>query len=171
MAFFRPTGAAAVLVILSLLLQSAGMGVLIHWARAYFAGGVHRHGHLRSAMLLVRFTTVVIILHLLQILLWTTFYRWNCFPSWEFAFYFSTAAYSTVGSGDLLLPPIWRTLGPLESITGVLMCGLSVSILFTIVLRLVEREVLISPDLAVLARQLSSPPAQSSLSPETERTR
>ena len=170
MAFVRPAGAAAVLVTLSLLLQAAGMGVLIHWARAYFARGMHRHGHLRSALLLVRFTSVVIILHLLQILLWTAFYRWNCFQSWEFAFYFSTASYSTVGSGDLLLPQIWRTLGPVESITGVLMCGLSVSILFTIVLRLVEREVLISPNPGRLARQLS-PPAQSSLSLETERTR
>jgi hypothetical protein len=78
MAFVRPAGAAAVLVAHFLLLQSAGMGVLIHWARAYFARGPHRHGHLRSALLLVRFTSVVITLHLLQILLWTAFYRWNC---------------------------------------------------------------------------------------------
>jgi hypothetical protein len=53
MAFVRPAGAAAVLVTLSLLFQTAGMGVLIHWARAYFARGVHRHNHLRSALLLV----------------------------------------------------------------------------------------------------------------------
>jgi hypothetical protein len=132
------------------------MGVLIHWARAYFARGMHRHDHLRSALLLVRFTSVVIILHLWLILWWTAFYRWNCFPPWEFAFYFPKASYSTVGSGDLLLRQNWRTLGPVESITGVLMCGLSVSILFTIVLRLVEREVRVSPDVAGPARQLSS---------------
>jgi hypothetical protein len=34
---------------------------------------------------------------------------------------------------------MWRTLGPLESIIGVLMCGLSASFLFAIVSRLVER--------------------------------
>jgi hypothetical protein len=139
--------------------------------RAYFAQGLHRRGHLRSALLLVCFTSVVIALLLLQILLWTAFYRWNCFPSWEFAFYFSPASYSTVGSGDVLLPQIWRTLGPVESITGVLMCGLSVSILFTIVLRLVEREVRFSPEPAWPTRQQSSPPLQSSLSLETKRTR
>src|SRR5215475_14816838 len=130
MAFVSPAGAAAVLVTLSLLFQSAGMGVLIHWARAYFARGMHRHGHLSSALLLVRFTSVAITLHLAQILLWTAFYRWNCFPSWESAFYFSTASYSTVGSGDVLLPQMWRTLGAVESITGVLMCALSASFLF-----------------------------------------
>jgi voltage-gated potassium channel len=171
MAFVRQTSAAVVLVTLSLLFQSAGMGVLIHWARAYFARGMHRYGHLRSALLLVRFTSVAITLHLWQILLWAAFYRWNCFPSWGSAFYFSTASYSTVGSGDLLLPQIWRTLGPVESITGVLMCGLSVSVLFAIVLRLVEREGRFSPELAGPARPVSSPPAQSRLSLETERTR
>ena len=171
MAFVRQASAAVVLVALSLLSQSAGMGVLIHWARAYFARGVYRHGHVRSALLLVRFTSVVITLHFLQILLWTAFYRWNCFPSWESAFYFSTASYSTVGSGDLLLPQIWRTLGPVESVIGVLMCGLSVSFLFAVVLRLVEREGRSSRELAGPARRLSYPPAPSSLSLETERRR
>ena len=35
---------------------------------------------------------------------------------------------------------MWRTLGPVESIIGVLMCGLSASFLFAIVSRLVDRE-------------------------------
>jgi voltage-gated potassium channel len=146
MAFVSQTSAAAVLVILSLLSQSAGMGALIHWGRANFARGMYRHGILRSAMLLVRITSVMIALHMSQILLWTSFYRWNCFPTWESAFYFSTASYSTAGSGDLLLPPMWRTLGPVESITGVLMCGLSASFLFAIMLRLIEREARLSPE-------------------------
>jgi len=76
----------------------------------------------------------------LQILLWAGFYRWTCFPSLESAFYFSTASYSTVGYGDLLLPQMWRSLGPVESVTGVLMCGLSASFLFAIVTQLVARE-------------------------------
>ena len=40
----------------------------------------------------------------------------------------------------LVLPQMWRTLGPLESIIGVLMCGLSVSFLFAVVSRLIDRE-------------------------------
>jgi hypothetical protein len=35
---------------------------------------------------------------------------------------------------------MWRTLGPVESIIGVLMCGLSASFLFAIVTRLVTRD-------------------------------
>jgi hypothetical protein len=67
----------------------------------------------------------------------------------------SLALYSIVGVCVLLLdkqlchrrlwryrlPQKWRTLGPVESIIGVLMCGLSASFLFAIVSRLVDREV------------------------------
>jgi voltage-gated potassium channel len=77
---------------------------------------------------------------MLEILLWACFYRWKCFATWESAIYFSATNYSTVGASDLLLPRTWRTVGPLESITGVLMCGLSASFLFAIVTRLVERD-------------------------------
>jgi len=95
---------------------------------------------LRSVTLMVRLTTAIIALHALQILLWAGFYRWFCFPLWESAFYFSTASYTTVGSNDVVLPQMWRILGPVESVVGVLMCGLSASLLFAIVTRLVERE-------------------------------
>jgi len=145
MAFADQVSAAAVLVALTLLLQCAGMAVLIHWTRAYFARHMCSVGQVRSAILMMRFTSMIIALHMLQILLWAGFYRWNCFPSWESAFYFSTASYSTVGYGDLLLPRMWRNLGAVESITGVLMCGLSASLLFAIVVRLVEREVQFPP--------------------------
>jgi hypothetical protein len=88
--------------------------------------------------------TAFIALHIFEILLWAAFYRWLCFPLWESAFYFSTSSYATVGYGDVILPQMWRTLGPVESIIGVLMCGLSASFLFAIVSRLVDRETRLS---------------------------
>jgi hypothetical protein len=95
---------------------------------------------------MMRLTTAFIGLHLLEILLWAGFYRWLCFPSWESAFYFSASSYATVGYGDVVLPWMWRTLGPVESIIGVLMCGLSASFLFAIVSRLVDGETKLSPE-------------------------
>ena len=114
---------------------------------------------MRSAALIVRFMSVMIVFHLLQILLWAGFYRWNCFPSWENAFYFSAASFSTVGYGDLVLPQAWRSLGPVESVAGVLMCGLSASFLFTIVNRLVQREQLVQPEPAMPVTQIDSLPS------------
>jgi hypothetical protein len=139
MTFVHQAGVAAVLVTSTLLLQCAGIAALIVWARNSLRTEVHRLGPFHSALLMVRFITAFIVLHLLEILLWAGFYRWLCFPSWESAFYFSTSSYATVGYGDVVLPQMWRTLGPLESIIGVLMCGLSASFLFAIVSRLVER--------------------------------
>ena len=141
MTFFRQAGAAAILITLTLWLQTAGMAVLIYWARAKLASNIQKLGPVLSAVLMVRFTTAIIALHLLHIVLWTTFYHWQCFPSWETAFYFSTSSYTTVGYGDVVLSQRWRTLGPVESVVGVLMTGLSVSVLFSIMTRLVEREV------------------------------
>jgi voltage-gated potassium channel len=67
---------------------------------------------------------------------------------WEPAFYFSAASYATVGYGDVVLPQMWRNLGPMESIIGVLMCGLSASFLSAIVSRLVDRETKLSRERA-----------------------
>src|SRR5467141_1801446 len=141
MIFVREASAAVVLVTLTLSLQCAGMAALISFAKPSLAPDDLRLGPLRSALFMLRLMTAFIVLHILEILLWTAFYRWLCFSLWESAFYFSAASYATVGYGDVVLPQMWRTLGPVESIIGVLMCGLSTSFLFAVVTRLVEREV------------------------------
>jgi hypothetical protein len=144
MIFVREASVAVVLVTLTLLLQCAGMAALISRGRTSLAPDVHRLGPIRSAVLMMRFITAFIVLHIFEILPWAAFYRWLCFPLWESAFYFSAASYATVGYGDVVLPWKWRTLGPVESIIGVLMCGLSASFLFAIVSRLVDREARVS---------------------------
>lgn len=140
MIFLHRASVTIILVTLTLTLQSVGMAALIHWFKAQFPNGIHRLGVFHDSLLVVRFTSLLVCLHGLEILLWASFYRWKCFADWEAAFYFSAADYSSVGAGDLLLKPIWRTLGPVESVTGVLMCGLSASFLFAIVSRLVQVE-------------------------------
>jgi len=140
MTLFREIGTAVLLLILTLWLQCAGLAVLIQWVRRAVAGDLHRLGPFRSAVLVVRLTGAVIVLHGVLILFWASCYRWLCFSSWESAIYFSAGSYATVGYGDAVLPSNWRMLGPLESIVGVLMCGISVSVLFATITRLVNRE-------------------------------
>ena len=140
MIFVRVGSVTIVLVTLIITFQSAGIAALIQWLKAQFPNGIHRLGHLRSFFLVVRFTSLLVCLHVFQILLWASFYRWKCFPSWEADFYFSAADYATVGAGDLFLQQMWRAMGPVESVTGALMCGLSVSFLFALVTRLIQLE-------------------------------
>ncbi len=135
--FFHQAGVAVVLVSLTLWLHSAGIGGLIAWVKHVLKSDIHALGPLRSAVLVVRFSATTVVLHGLQILLWASCYRWFCFPTWESALYFSASSYSTVGYGDVTLPFKWRMLGPVESVLGVLMCGISVSLLFAIAMRLV----------------------------------
>lgn len=59
-------------------------------------------------------------------------------PSWESAFYFLASSYATVGYGDVVLPSKWRLLGPLESMVGMLMSGVSIGLLFAAVTHLVD---------------------------------
>jgi hypothetical protein len=140
MTFARQAGAALFLVTLTLSIQCAGIAVLIRMARASIERGVARLSPLHGAILMIRFSILAIVLHFVEFFLWAVFYRWSCLPSWEASFYFSATSYSTVGYGDIVLPRIWRLLGPVESVTGVLMCGISVSCLFVVATKVIERE-------------------------------
>jgi voltage-gated potassium channel len=140
MALIRQLGTAFLLVTLTLWLECGGIAWLITWTRRAAAGDLHKLAPFRSAALVVRVTTSVIALHGLQILVWAGCYRWICLPSWESALYFSATSYTTVGYGDIILPSKWCMLGPIESLLGILMCGLSVSLLFAIATRLVGSE-------------------------------
>jgi voltage-gated potassium channel len=138
MTLFHEIGTAVLLIILTLWLQSAGLAALIFWVRRAVAGDLRRLRPFRSTALVVQLTAAAIVLHGVLILFWAGCYRWFCLPS---ALYFSASSYATVGYGEVVLPSNWRMLGPLESIIGVLMCGISVSVLFATVTRLVSREV------------------------------
>ena len=76
----------------------------------------------------------LLLLHLAEISVWALFYWWQkCLPDAESSFYFSGVTYTTVGYGDLVLPKEWRLLGPVEGLTGILMCGLSTGVFFAVV--------------------------------------
>ena len=139
MTFFYQLAAAVLLLSIALCLQCAGVIMVIEWLKRVLTRDRNKHGPVYSATLVVRSMIAIVILHGLIILVWASFYRTRCFPTWELAFYFSASTYSTVGYGDLILPSNWRLLGPLEAITGVLMSGISVSVLFALVTRLLER--------------------------------
>jgi hypothetical protein len=81
----------------------------------------------------------LVLLHLAEISIWGLFYLWRgCLPDAETAFYFSGVTYTTVGYGDVVLAKPWRVLSPIESLMGVLMCGLSTGYFFAVLNRLYQ---------------------------------
>lgn len=139
MTLLQQAGAAALLVLVTLLLQCGGAAALIIWIRS-IPRESQRVRVFRCAALVMQTTVAVIVLHGIVILLWASCYRWLCLPSWESAFYFSASSYATVGYGDVVLPWKWRLLGPLESMVGMLMSGVSIGLLFAAVTHLVDGE-------------------------------
>ena len=87
--------------------------------------------------LLIRVAWLLIVIHLFAIALWALFF-WlaKCLPDFESSFYFSGVTYATIGYGDLVLPKAWRLFGPVEGLTGILMCGLSTAFLFATLSRM-----------------------------------
>jgi hypothetical protein len=74
MIFARQAGTAVFLVTLTLCIQCAGMAVLIRWARANIERGVARLSSFRAAVLMIRSSTLMVVLHFSQIFLWSVFY-------------------------------------------------------------------------------------------------
>jgi voltage-gated potassium channel len=139
MTLLQQAGAAVLLLSVTLSLQCGGAAALIFWIRS-----IPRETRdvlvFHCAALVMQTTVAVIVLHGIVILLWASCYRWLCFPSWESAFYFSASSYATVGYGDVILPSKWRLLGPLESMVGMLMSGVSIGLLFAAVTHLVDSD-------------------------------
>ena len=62
------------------------------------------------------------------------------FKDFATAFYHSVVNFTTLGYGDLVMSEKRRILGALEAANGVLMFGLTTSILFVVLNELVSRE-------------------------------
>jgi len=123
---------AGVLVAVTVAVHAAGLTVLLTALMRSHTSPPTRFWPI--TWLLIRVTWWLILIHLAEISVWGMFYFWqDCLPDAESAFYFAGVTYTTVGYGDLVLPKPWRILGPVEGLTGILMCGLSAGLFFAVV--------------------------------------
>ena len=87
--------------------------------------------------LFTRLAAWIVLLHLLEITVWATYYVFKgAMPDLPTSLYFSAVTYTTTGYGDLVLPPEWRLVGAVEALTGILMCGWSTGFFFAAVSRM-----------------------------------
>jgi hypothetical protein len=71
--------------------------------------------------------------NLLQIAMWAgVFLLYGEFHDFTTAFYYSTVTFSALGYGDIVMGKERRLLGGLEALNGVLMLGLTSSVLFAV---------------------------------------
>jgi voltage-gated potassium channel Kch len=61
----------------------------------------------------------------LSVWIWAlTFFGLELFPSLEVSVYFALVTFTTLGFGDLLLPPDWQLLGGMAAVNGLMNIGL-----------------------------------------------
>ena len=124
--------AASILSALTVVVHAVGLMSLLRWVLPSPPRAERRFWVM--VWLLVRITWTLIAIHLVEIAVWAVFFwRQRCLPDLESSFYFSGVTYTTVGYGDLVLPQDWRILGPVEGLTGILMCGLSTGFFFAVI--------------------------------------
>jgi hypothetical protein len=79
--------------------------------------------------------------HVIEIAIWAGFYRLAGFDirgATEFEFAFEN--YTALGYGDAVAVDGWRMIGPITSLNGLLLIGISVAVIFEI-MKLVDIEV------------------------------
>ena len=125
---------ASCLVATTVTIHAAGLGIVLSHVLRSTARPDTRFWQI--TWLLIRIAWFLIVIHLLEIAVWGLFFWWqNCLPDARSSFYFSGVTYATIGYGDLVLPKEWQLFGPVEGLTGILMCGLSTAFFFVIVSR------------------------------------
>lgn len=74
--------------------------------------------------------TLLVVGNLVQVGIWATlFFKLGEFTEFDVAMYHSLVNFSTLGYGDIVMSDKWRLLGPLESLNGIIMVGVSTSAL------------------------------------------
>jgi hypothetical protein len=127
---------ALILVAITVVVHASGLVVLLMTLTRRLARAPT--GFWPMTRLLIAVTWALVLIHAAEVAVWAIFFVLaGCLPDAESAFYFSRVTYATVGYGDVVLPQRWRMLGPIEGLTGILMCGLSTALFFAIITRMI----------------------------------
>jgi len=133
---------ACLLVIVTVAVHAVGFRALL---QAIMRHALAASGFWPVTRMVIGLALFLILIHLAEIAVWGLFYFWQgCLPDLETAFYFSGVTYTSVGYGDIVLPQPWRLFAPLESMTGILMCGASTGLFFALVSRWISNFMKIS---------------------------
>ncbi|MEG8024755.1 potassium channel family protein [Sphingomonas aurantiaca] len=135
--------AATALVAVTCAMHLFGIGGLMLLLRRHRKGAGEAE-LIRQALTIGAAATGLFLLHATEIWLYAGFYIVvHALPGLETALYFSTASYTTVGYGDVVLGPGWRVVGAIESANGIILLGWSTAFFVAIVgrIRWLEAEI------------------------------
>ncbi|WP_227977730.1 potassium channel family protein [Arenimonas daejeonensis] len=83
---------------------------------------------------------LMLLSNFIQMMVWALlFVLLDEFDTFGKAVYHSAVNFATLGYGDIVLTERWRMLGPLEAATGILMFGVSTSVMTAAIVDLMQR--------------------------------
>jgi hypothetical protein len=126
--------------VLTLCVQLAPVALFLHIATNRNMHSMLRPSFKANFLLLQLFAALFLVVHLVNIALWALLLcLCGEFAEFEAAYYHSAVNYSSLGYGDIIMSPRWRLLGPLETIDGMMMFGVSTALFFALMARLIEQ--------------------------------
>jgi Ion channel len=126
--------------VLTLCVQMVPTVILIRIATSRHPSSLTRPSYGPNFILLQMVAALVLLAHLVNIALWAVlFCLCGEFTGLETAYYHSAVNYSSLGYGDIVMSTRWRLLGPLETIDGMVMFGISTALIFALMMRLIEQ--------------------------------
>ena len=126
--------------VLTLCVQMMPVAIFIHIATSRHPRSLTRPSFGANFILLQAVAALVVFAHLVNIALWALLF-WLCgeFADLEAAYYHSAGNYTSLGYGDIVMSARWRLLGPMETIDGIMMFGISTALFFALLARLIDR--------------------------------
>jgi anaerobic C4-dicarboxylate transporter len=128
---------ASAMVAANIIVHLLGLSLLLALMRRHGGHLVTKQAAIQQAFILVGVAFGLFALHTIEI--WgyaILFYAIGATQTFEAALYYSTATYSTIGYGDVVLDHNWRILGAIEGGNGVILLGWSTAFFVSVVARM-----------------------------------
>ncbi len=125
------------MIALTVVVHAVGIIVLIRSLRRRVVGKDGPQNLFRMVGVLVFTVLSIFFFHSIEIWLWALLYMGlGTFEVMERALYFSTVTFTTLGYGDITLPPRWQLLSSFEAVNGIILIGVSTAFVFAVIQRL-----------------------------------
>jgi hypothetical protein len=124
----------------TLLIHAGGTSMWLRYLGGRYSDTDQLHLTSNAFPLLTGTAVVLVVLHAVQIVLWSLAYLFllpsTVLNTFEEATYFSFVTFTTLGYGDITLTGEWRIMSGIEALNGILLVGWSTAMVFTIVQRM-----------------------------------
>jgi len=138
-AILLPIAVAVTMTFSTVIIQALGLMGIIRLVRYEFRLGRAGVQFGRDVGIITAVALVALAAHVIAIATWgLVFSLCGEFSQVSGAIYHSGMNYTTLGDSDKVMSPSWKLLAPLEAANGMLMFGVSTTMLFAVIQRLIQ---------------------------------